>query len=141
MKPTEVVMLTGYMRAHFPSQPVDEFTAEALGELLAPYPATDCRQAVLAIAERGERWCAPTDIKAEVKRIRSKRIAIAVLEPPRDLDPDNTLAYRRWQRDAQRAAADGEHVEPAPVQAVPMPRELAEGMSRFGRMPPKGGTA
>lgn len=136
MKPTEVVMLTGYMRAHFPSQPVDEFTAEALGELLAPYPAADCRQAVLAIAERGEKWCAPTDVKAEVKRIRSKRIAAAVIEPPRDLDPDDTLAYRRALREATRAAADGNHVDPPQIRAVPMPKELAAGMSSFGVMPP-----
>lgn len=135
MKPTEVVMLTGYLRAHFPSQPVDEFTAEALEELLAPYPATDCRAAVLAIAERGEKWCAPTDVKAEVKRIRAKRIAAAVIEPPRDMDPDDTLAYRRFLREANRTAANGEHVDPAPLAGVPMPKELAEGMSRFGQMP------
>ena len=128
-------MLTGYLRAHFPSQPVDEFTAEALEELLAPYPAADCRQAVLAIAERGEKWCAPTDIKAEVKRIRGKRVAEAQIAPPRDVDPDDEVAYRRSLRELTRAAANGEYVEPAPIQAVPMPKELAEGMSRFGQMP------
>ncbi len=128
-------MLTGYLRAHFPSQPVDEFTTEALEELLAPYPATDCRQAVLAIAERGEKWCSPTDVKAEVKRIRAKRISAFVIEPPKDLDPDDTLAYRRFLRESQRTAADGNHVEPAPVQTVPMPRELSQRMDTFGQLP------
>ena len=136
MKPTEVVMLTGYLRAHFPSQPVDEFTTEALEELLEPYPAADCRQAVLQIAERGEKWCSPTDVKAEVKRIRAKRLAAFVIEPPKDLDPDDTLAYRRHLRESQRIAADGNHVEPEPIRGTPMPRELAARMESFGQLPP-----
>lgn len=138
MNPTEVVMLTGYLRAHFPSQPVDEFTTEALEELLAPYPAADCRKAVLNIAERGEKWCAPTEVRAEVKRIRAKRIAdFGVIEVPRDMDPDDTLAYRRFMREQQRAIADGEAVAPPPAikGAVPMPKELGESMRNFGRLP------
>lgn len=138
MNPTEVVMLTGYLRAHFPSQPVDEFTTEALEELLAPYPAADCRKAVLNIAERGEKWCAPTEVKAEVKRIRAKRIAdFGVVEIPRDMDPDDSLAYRRWLRERQREIADGEAPpEPKAIKgAVPMPPELGEAMRTFGRLP------
>ncbi len=138
MKPTEIVMLTGYLRAHFPSQPVDEYTTEALEELLAPYPPADCRRAVLQIAERGERWCSPTDIKAEVKRVRAKRIAdFGNPELPSDMDPDNTLAYRRWLRETQRAIADGQQVEsPKALKgAIPMPKGLADGMARFGQLP------
>lgn len=98
-------MLTGYLRAHFPSQPVDEYTTEALGELLAPYPADDCRQAVLQIAKRGEKWCAPTEVHAEVRRIRSKRIAEAGdLTPPPDLTPLETIA---WLKDERRRIGDG----------------------------------
>lgn len=138
MKPTEIVMLTGYLRAHFPSQPVDEYTTEALEELLAPYPAADCRKAVLQIAERGEKWCAPTDIKAEVKRIRAKRVAdFGNPQIPADMDPDDTLAYRRWLRETQRAIADGEQPpEPKAIKgAVPMPPELSSAMESFGRLP------
>lgn len=138
MNPTEVVMLTGYLRAHFPSQPVDEFTTEALEELLAPYPAADCRKAVLQIAERGEKWCAPTEVKAEVKRIRAKRVAdFGVPQIPMDMDPDDTLAYRRWLRETQRAIADGQEIAdpPAIKGAVPMPKELGESMRNFGRLP------
>lgn len=109
MNPTEVVMLTGYLRAHFPSQPVDEYTTEALGELLEPFPAADCRAAVLRIAERGEKWCAPTEVRAEVKRIRGKRIAEAGdLTPPPDLTPLETVA---WMKDARRRIGDGETVD------------------------------
>lgn len=106
MNPTEVVMLAGYLRAHFPSQPVDEYTTEALGELLAPYPAADCRTAVLRIAERGEKWCAPTEVRAEVKRIRGKRIADAGdPTPPPDLNPVETIA---WLKDRNRRVGDGD---------------------------------
>jgi hypothetical protein len=117
MTPTEVVMLTGYLRAHFPSQPVDEFTTEALEELLAPYPANDCRRAVLNIAERGEHWCSPTDVKAEVKRIREKRIAdYGPIEPPASIDPDNTLELQTWLKSTNKAIADGTLAPPPAIE-------------------------
>lgn len=117
MTPTEVVMLTGYLRAHFPSQPVDEYTTEALEELLAPYPAADCRKAVLNIAERGEHWCSPTDVKAEVRRIREKRIAdYGPIEPPAGLDPDNVVGYQRWLSSMHKGIADGTVTPPPAVE-------------------------
>jgi hypothetical protein len=103
------------MRAHFPHQPIDEFTTEALEELLAPYPPADCKRAVLNLAERGEQWCKPTDVKAEVKRIRNKRVAdYGVIEPPADLDPDNVVGYQRWLGAMHRGIADGT-IEPPPA--------------------------
>jgi hypothetical protein len=124
MNPTEVVMLTGYLRAHFPSQPVDEYTTEALGELLAPYPAADCRLAVLRIAERGEKWCAPTEVRAEVKRIRSKRIADAGdLTPPPDLTPLETIA---WLKDSRRRIGDGEQVDALAAYGELKPRNMPD---------------
>jgi len=118
MKPTEVVLLTGYLRAHFPSQPVDEFTTEALEELLAPYPAADCRQAVLNIADRGDEWCAPTKVRDEVKRIRAKRIAdYGVIEPPADMDPDNVVGYQRWLGAMHKGIADGTITPPPSIES------------------------
>ena len=117
MKPTEVVLLTGYLRAHFPSQPVDEFTTEALEELLAPYPAADCKRAILNIADRGEQWCAPTAVRAEVKRIREKRVSdYGPIEPPAGLDPDDTRGYQRWLSGMTRKIADGEIVAPPAIE-------------------------
>lgn len=111
-------MLTGYLRAHFPSQPVDEYTTEALEETLRNYPPADCRLALLNIAERGERWCSPTDIKAEVKRIREKRIAdYGIIQPPADLDPDNVVGYAQWLASMNRRIADGEITAPAELLA------------------------
>lgn len=116
MTPTEVVLLTGYLRAHFPSQPVDEFTTEALEELLAPYPAADCRRAILNLADRGEQWCAPTAIRAEVKRIREKRVSdYGPIEPPAGLDPDDTRGYQRWLSGMTKKIADGEITAPPAI--------------------------
>lgn len=105
MTPTEAAGLTRYIRAHFPQQPVDEYTTEALLELLHRYPATDARAAVLAIASRGEHWCSPSDIKAEVKRIRAKRIEQhPPLVPPPGLDDGQE---RAWIAAARSRVGDG----------------------------------
>lgn len=113
MNPREAVDLARYMRAHFPQQPIDEYTADALAETLADYPATDCRAAVLNMAERGDQWCAPTAVKAEVKRIREKRIAdYGPIEPPAGLDPDDVRGYQRWLGNITKAIADGDVTTP-----------------------------
>lgn len=124
MTPTEVVLLTGYLRAHFPSQPVDEFTTEALEELLMPYPAADCRQAILNLADKGEQWCAPTSVRSEVKRIREKRVRdYGPIEPPADLDPDNVRGYQRWLQTMHKGIADGTITAPPAIQTGP-PRDV-----------------
>ena len=137
MRPTEAVMLTGYLRAHFPSQPVDEFTTEALEETLAAYPAADCRQAVLNIADRGEHWCSPTDIKAEVKRIRAKRVAdYGPIEPPAGLDPDNVRDYHQWLAATTRAIADGEVTAPGELGWDYPARDVIAELGQVGQQVP-----
>lgn len=132
MKPTEVVLLTGYLRAHFPSQPVDEFTTEALEEILAPFPAADCKRAILNIADRGEHWCAPTDVRKEVRRIRAKRVAdYGPIEPPADLDPDNVVGYQRWLAAMHRGIADGTIVPPPAIEAGT--RDVIAELGHIGR--------
>jgi len=113
MTPREAVALTAYIQAHFPSQPINEYTPDALWELLADYPEPDCRAAVLTLSRRGDgdrtRWCAPSDVAAEVRRLRSKRLADNPLPPPPpDLTPVETIA---WLKEKRRATADGERVE------------------------------
>lgn len=111
MTPTEAVKLSHYIRAYFPHQPQDEFTADALGEMLAPFPAADCRQAVVNIADRGEKWCAPTDVRAEVRRIRSKRIEVHPhVDPPAGLDDPRD--YQRWKAELNRRIGDGQTFQP-----------------------------
>ena len=106
MTPIEAADLAEYINAHFPQQPMAERTAEALLELLHPYPASDARAAVLAIATRGEHWCSPTDVRAEVRRIRAKRIEQhPPLVPPPGLDD---AQERHWLASATRRIGDGE---------------------------------
>jgi hypothetical protein len=71
---------------------------------------------VLNLAERGEEWCQPTAVKAEVKRIRAKRIAdYGPIEPPAGLDPDDVLGYQRWLGNMTRAIADGSLTSPPEI--------------------------
>lgn len=130
MTPREAVQLTGYIQAHFPSQPINEFTPDALGELLAEYPMADCRMAVLTISKRasGDRtqWCSPSDVAAEVKRIRSKRIADhPPLTPPPEL-ADDTAGQIEWRADANRRIADGELIDCDQAYGELKPRVLSD---------------
>ncbi len=123
MTPTEAVTLARYVKAHFPQQPIDEFTADALSELLADYAFADCRAAVVAIAERGEHWCAPSDIKAGVKRIRAKRIDE---HPPLTPPPGTEADQRAWLAGARRHVADGGTVDSDAAYGELLPRHLPD---------------
>ena len=137
MKPTEATLLARYLKAHFPQQPVDEFTADALGELLEPYPADDCKLAVINLAERGEQWCSPTMVKAEVKRIRAKRIAdYGPIEPPAGLDPDDVRGYQRWLGAITQQIADGEITAPPSIEQT-VGRDVIGELGQAGREVPR----
>lgn len=117
MTPREAVQLTGYIQAHFPSQPINEYTPDALGELLADYPAMDCRQAVLNLAGRatrngdGRAFCSPSDVAAEVRRIRDRRIDDhPPLTPPPHL-ADDPAGQIEWRKEANRRIGDGEVID------------------------------
>lgn len=138
MMPTEVVALAKYMRAHFPQQPMDEYTSEALSELLEPYPLADCRRAVLNIAERGEPWCAPSAVRLEVKRIRARRVDEAPPPtPPPGLDPDNTREFNAWLGEHRRAVADGAPVVEPAYLATRHIGEIRELLPRMPKVEPK----
>lgn len=117
MSPREAVMLTSVVQAYFPSQPISEFTPDALHELLEPYTLPDCKAAVQARAMRlvnteGVKWCAPTDVYAEVRRMRAKAIATDMdLElPPHN--PDDPLDYIRAMKESQQASLAGNPIQP-----------------------------
>lgn len=107
MNKPEAVILTRWIRANFPSQPLDEYTSEALHDMLAAFPLADAKAAVGNIAHTGTAFCAPAAVAAEVRRIRSARIAKheADLQPPSGL---SDAEYRDWLRDARRRIADGD---------------------------------
>lgn len=132
MTPTEAVALAGYTRAHFPSQPIDDYTSDALHELLAPYSLADCQAAVLALAMRTHdhadksKWCSPTDIYAEVRRARADRLENAVIEPPPNADPDDVAGYLQWLRNEREAIANGRPSAPPIPELRPHRSVVAE---------------
>lgn len=117
MNPAEAVALTAVVQAYFPSQPISEFTPDALHELLEPYTLADCKNAVQARALRltnteGQKWCAPTDVYAEVRRMRAKAIAedMELELPPHN--PDDPQDYIRALKASRAAALAGDPVQP-----------------------------
>jgi hypothetical protein len=122
--------------AAFDNRKPDADAATAWAVALEGFRFIDCRDAVVAHYRTSSEWLMPQKVITEVKRIRAKRVADhGPVEPPADLDPDDTLAWRRWQRETTRAIADGNPPPRTRLQAVPMPKELAAGMERFGRIP------
>lgn len=134
MNTQEAAALLG-IAAAFDNRKPDADAAKAWAVALDGFRFEDCRDAIVAHYRVSSEWLMPQKVISEVKRIRGKRIAEAVIEPPRDVDPDDTLAYRRALRDATRAAADGNPIEAPTLHAVPMPKALAQGMSRIGHIP------
>jgi hypothetical protein len=115
--PSETVMLTRYVKACCPQQAMDDYTPDAWHDLLGDLPFADCRAAVVAVAQV-QPFVAPSEIRAEVKRVRNERIKDAggVPAPPAEL-LDNPPAYRAALRAAATALADGRDPEPV-MQAI-----------------------
>lgn len=116
MTPREAVALATVVQAYFPSQPISEFGPEALCDLLAAYTFEDCKAAVKSRALRltnteGQKWCAPTDVYAEVRRMRAKAIAEdeSLELPPHD--PDNPRSYIQALIASREASLAGQPVE------------------------------
>jgi hypothetical protein len=110
MTPQEAVALCRFTAACCPSQKFDEYTADAWGLLLEDVRFVDAKEAVAAVA-RKQPFVSPSEIRAEVKKIRAKRIAEfgAIPPPPAEvLDPDNWRAFIEWQAETERRIADGE---------------------------------
>ena len=113
MKPTEAVALCRMVKAYCPQQAIDEYTADAYGDILAPYRLEDCQDAIRNLG-RTQAFIAPAEIAEEVRRIRSKRVAdYGVIDPPAGLDPDDVRGYQQWLGAKTRAIADG--IDTAPV--------------------------
>lgn len=107
MTPQEALLLTRYVKACCPQQAIDEFTPEAWHDILGDLRLEDCRAAVVAIKRRAV-FVDPSEIRAEVKEIRNRRIfdAGGVPAPPAELI-DNPPAYRAALHAAAVALGDG----------------------------------
>lgn len=109
----ECVKLCRYVKALVPAQAFDEYTPDAWFDVLKDYRLEDAKEAVRNVKTR-ERWVDPSDIIAEVKRIRRKRIdEYGPIPPPPDLDPDDWRAFQSWLKDTTRAIGDGTFTPPA----------------------------
>lgn len=136
MNAEESLKLCRMAKAFFPAMAMDEFTPVAWSLAFERERYADAEVALTELA-REVTFIDIAAIVARIKRIRRDRVLDfgTPPEPPRDVDPDDTLAYRRWLRETQRRIADGEHVPATQIAAVPMPKALAQGMSRFGHIP------
>lgn len=94
MNTAEAILLLRKVKAHCPSQKIDEYTPEAWAEVLDGVDFRDANEAVVAICkaplEIGKaRYIEPGHIIGEVGRIRSSRIGrYGPIEIPADMDPD-----------------------------------------------------
>ena len=123
MTPKECVALCRLVQAACPQQAIDPSTPDAWHQLLDDVRAEDAVVAVREIARR-QPFVSPAEIRAEVRRVRGRRLEVAgELTPPRDLDPDDVAGYQAWLRGARRSAADG-HVEPPPLGLVSAPARM-----------------
>jgi hypothetical protein len=112
MKPTEMVVLTELIQSTFPHQTVGEYTSDAWEGVLGDLALPDCKAAVAAIAKR-QPFCAASDIRAEVKRIREARLSARPLPAPPPELADEPGRYKRAIQAAVRRIADGFAVPPA----------------------------
>lgn len=111
MNREQTVALCRYAKACCPQQAIDEYTPDAWHDLLGDLDLNDCRQAVRIVAAR-QPFVSPSEIRAEVQRIRSNRLHDFQYVPVEgDEDPEVYLAALRAQR---AAVADGQR-EAAPA--------------------------
>ena len=127
--PEAQMLLT--VAAAFDNRKPDADAATAWSVALDGYRFEDCRDAIVAHYRSSSDWLMPAHVVAAVKRMRAGRIDAAALTPPRDLDPDDTAAYRRWLAGERARVADGG--EPVPVEVGH--RNIAE-LGQAGRAVP-----
>ena len=106
MTAAEAVMLCRFAKACCPQQQFDEFTPDAWHELLGDLRFEDCKAAVVAVTKR-QPFCAPAEIRDEVKRLRNDRLnKFGAFGPPVEI-PDLS-EWQAWTSDMNRRIADGE---------------------------------
>lgn len=138
MTPHETLLLARYVKACCPQQAIDEYTPDAWHDLLGDLPATDCREAVIAVAKR-QPFVSPAEIRAEIKRIRRDRLDREVM-PALDAGlADQPGRYQAELHAAVRRIADGRHIRLAlpPVREDAPPQEVAEVRAALGPALPR----
>jgi hypothetical protein len=106
MTPAESLTITRMVRAVCPQQKFDEYTPDAWHRLLEDLPFADCETAVIQLGRR-QPFISPSEIRAEVQRIRAARIEQEPELTP-DADPEDVPAYLAALREGRTRAGDGE---------------------------------
>lgn len=116
MKATEAAGLLT-IAAAFDNRKPDADAAKAWAMALEGLRFEDCRAVIVSHYQASREWLMPSDVRSGVKRLRAKRIAdYGPLEPPGDLNPDDTGAYKRWLDGTTRAIADGDLTPPPAIE-------------------------
>lgn len=137
MTPSETVLLTRYVKACCPQQQIDDYTPDAWFDILSDLELDDCRAAVVAIKRRSV-FVDPSEIRAEVRRIRNDRLA-RELPPaiPHEL-ADEPGRYRAELNAGIRKIADGKALPRAiagPVREDEPPETWAQARVKFPSPP------
>ncbi len=102
----ETTRLCRVVAACSPSQRFDEDTPLAWQVLLEDVPMADALEATKALAQR-QPYIAPADIRAEAKRLRTKRLDNVGVPTP-NVDPDDAKAYAEELRALTAMVASGQ---------------------------------
>lgn len=107
MKPTEAAALLTIAAAYDNRKP-DADQAKAWAMALDGLNFADCRTVIVAHYRQARDWLMPSDVVGGVKRLRAKRIDdYGPMPAPKDIDPDDKAAWRRYVLETQTAIADG----------------------------------
>ena len=112
MNAQETVVLCRLVKAACPQQAIDKYTPDAWGDLLGDLSFEDCKAAVITIT-KAQPFCAPSEIRAEVQRIRNRRLDRASIPAPPSELVDDWPAYQAALHASRVAAADGRDPEAA----------------------------
>lgn len=148
MNAPEAVTLCRFAKACCPQQVFDQWTPDAWAELLGDITLELAKDAVLAVARR-QPFVSPSEIRAEVGRIRRERVVgLGAQQPPAAIeaieDPDEfDRAYRGWLADLRDRATAGEALEVEARETIPDPFNLSDAIEaiRAEMRPPTKETA
>jgi hypothetical protein len=144
MNAQEAAALCRFAKACCPQQKFDEFTPDAWCELLSDISLELAKDAVLAVARR-QPFVSPSEIRAEVGRIRRERVVgLGAQQPPASIeaiedDEAFDRAYRGWLAEIREKAAHGEALEIESRETIADPFNLADAVDaiRAEMRPPK----
>ncbi len=116
MSPEEAFRLCRLAKAGSPAQAIDEYTPEVWALVLERWPYADGEQALVTLFAEQE-WVHVSHVVKQIRRLRRKRLEdFGVLpDPPRELDPSDTVAYHAWMVATSKKIADG---NPPPPRAI-----------------------